>query len=50
MGHDSYMTHTCTSCQRYTAVVDGWAMDYEADGFTPSDRVHTCGESDRAAY
>lgn len=44
------MTHTCSNCQTYTAVVDGWAMDYEADGFTPSASVHRCGESDRAVY
>ena len=35
-------THVCGNCGRYTAVVDGWARDYEADGFTVSERVHAC--------
>lgn len=39
--------HTCGNCQRYTAVVDGWAMDFAVDGFTPTDVRHSCGESDR---
>lgn len=39
--------HTCGNCQTYTAVVEGWAMDFEKDGFTPSERRHLCGESDR---
>lgn len=35
--------HVCGGCGRYTAVVNGRAMDYRADRFTPSDRPHSCG-------
>ena len=36
------LVHTCGNCGRYTAVVAGWAHDFEMDGFTPSARVHNC--------
>lgn len=39
--------HSCGNCQAYTAVVDGWAMDFAPDGFTATDVRHRCGESDR---
>ena len=51
--NDSHMNtnlapvHTCGNCQRYTAVVDGWAMNFAADGYTPTNTRHRCGESDR---